>query len=129
MEGKSKKQGAGGSTVFTFTDPNRAIKDVTVVFSGRQKNSEINDYQTSNLALGILDYSNKDGKGVLQHKSRDPYIAFLLTPYDEEWRKMETENSIEVHPQREIEKELTALRLGKWSARNLEKIAYMRQLF
>ena len=127
MEGKSKKE-CEGSTVFTFTDPNRAIEDVTVVFDDVQK-SEVDDYQTSNLALGILDYSNECGKGVLQHKSRDPYMAFLLTPYDEEWRKMETENLIEVHPRREIKKELTALRLGRWSAKILEKIAYRRQAF
>ena len=129
MEGKSKKEGAGGSTVFTFTDPNHTIQDVTVVFGDGLRKSEVDDYQTSNLALGILDYSNEGGKGVLQHKSRDPYIAFLLTPYDGEWRKMETENLIEVVPQTEIKKELTALRLGQWSAKILEKTAYTRQLY
>lgn len=130
MKGKSIKEVDEGttSTVLRLTDPNRTIKDVIVDFGNRLRDAEASDYRMDNIALGILDYSNEGGKGVLEHEVRDPYIAFLLTLYNGKWVKMVTENIIEVYPQRVIKKELTALRLDRESADKPLDAKYRRVL-
>jgi Heterokaryon incompatibility protein (HET) len=123
MNGKGKsRESDNGPTVITLTDPEHAIEDVTVVFETFQP-TEFHEYQTSNIALGILDYLNEGGQGMLQRNIRDPHTAILLTFYNNPvgWRRMRTDNIIEVCPCRKMKKVLTTLHLDKMSANLIEK--------